>query len=113
MQIHFTPYILGLLTGAVIALAFSIPRVGRVLSAMVGTGLVVGGVGFLTWAIAALIGNEELRPVSWQQLYIASPAEAFGLGAGLLVGGVLAVILALRGGRTRQHPSAGRPPLNL
>ena len=113
MQIELTSFVLGALVGVLVAVAFAIPRVGRVLSCMSAVVLMIGGVGFLTWAIAAIFSNEELRPISWEQLYVASPAEAFGLGGGLLAGGILSLVLSTRGSRRRQSTSAtvSNPPL--
>ncbi|WP_182865583.1 hypothetical protein [Stieleria mannarensis] len=95
MQFDITSLIVGGLIGATIGVALAVPRVGRILACVISVALFVTGAGFLIWAISAMIRGDELRPLDWHQLYIASPAEALGVGGGLLIGGILVLVLAL------------------
>ncbi|PAY18912.1 hypothetical protein CKO51_13860 [Rhodopirellula sp. SM50] len=95
MPLDITSLIVGGLFGALVGVALAVPRVGRILACVVSVVLFTAGAGFLIWAGSALISGEELRPIDWNQLYIASAAEAMGLGGGLLIGGILVLVLAL------------------
>ena len=95
MPLDITSLIVGGLFGAIVGVALAVPRVGRILACVVSVVLFTAGAGFLIWAGSALIRGEELRPIDWNQLYIASVAEALGVGGGLLIGGILVLVLAL------------------
>jgi tetratricopeptide (TPR) repeat protein len=45
-------------------LSYAYPRVGRILARTLSAALIAGGVGVLTWAIAALIRGDELRAMA-------------------------------------------------
>ncbi|QDV47754.1 hypothetical protein Enr13x_76660 [Stieleria neptunia] len=95
MQFDITSLIVGGLVGALVGVALAVPRVGRILACVISVVLFTAGAGCLIWASSALISGEELRPLDWHQLYIASAAEALGVGGGLLIGGILVLVLAL------------------
>ncbi|QDV88432.1 hypothetical protein [Planctomycetes bacterium TBK1r] len=95
MPLDITSLIVGGLFGALVGVALAVPRVGRILACVVSVVLFTTGAGFLIWAGSALISGEELRPIDWNPLYVASAAEALGVGGGLLIGGILVLVLAL------------------
>lgn len=94
MQFDLTSLVLGILVGAVIALAFAAPRVGRALACIASISLLAIGVGCITWGTASLVGVDEFRSIGFERLNISTPVEALGLGGGTLFGGVLGLYLA-------------------
>lgn len=97
MQFEIASFALGVLTGSLIAVSLAIPRAGRVFSRTASVILFSLGAGFLTWAIVAMATGSEFSPVAWQSFRISDPVEALGLGGGLFLGGILALVLSFGG----------------
>jgi len=97
MQFEIASFALGVLSGSLLAIAIAIPRVSRVFLRITTVILFAGGAGFLTWAIVALACGAEFNPIVWGALRIREPVEALGLGGGLLLGGILALVFSFVG----------------
>jgi hypothetical protein len=98
MDFNVTSFVLGVTIGALVVLAIAYPRVGRIVARTLSVALIAGGVGLLTWAIDGLIRDGVLRTmVCVGQFTITEPSEAIGAGAGLLIGGGLALLLSFFG----------------
>jgi hypothetical protein len=97
MQFEIASFALGVLTGSLIAVAIAIPRVGRIFSRIISVIFFAAGAGFLTWAINAIVSGAEFRPIAWGPFRIGEPVEALGLGGGLFLGGILALVLSFVG----------------
>jgi hypothetical protein len=97
MDFNVTSFVLGVTTGALVVLAIAYPRVGRIAARTLSVALIAGGVGLLTWAIDGLIRDGVLRTMVWGRFMLSEPSEAIGAGAGLLIGGGLALLLSFFG----------------
>jgi hypothetical protein len=79
------------------------PAVGRRLArifAVIAMGL---GTGFLAWGIRGTMSGERLRPPFRGDL-ITEVSEVIGWGAGLLTGGIVALVLSFLGKTKRGGP---------
>ena len=80
------------------------PSIGRLFARIVAVLAIGGGIGVLTWGICAAALGETIRSPFGLSSLIAEPSEAIGWGAGLLAGGITALVLSFIGGRkTRQE----------
>lgn len=90
------PLMLGIVLGAFVLSCLIFERIGRAtgkIIAVVGIGL---GVGLLTWGIYSAIEG-ELQPLQAGPIVFKSIGQVIGWGAGLLGGGVTALVLAFVG----------------
>lgn len=62
------------------------------------------GIGTLTWGICAQAMGMPIRSPFGLVRLISDPVEAIGWGAGLLAGGITAMVLSLVGGNKRLPP---------
>jgi hypothetical protein len=85
----------GLLLGALVTACLGFPAVGRAVAKILAVVLLGVGTGFLIWAGVTIYRGEHLRPPFGSDL-ITEVGEAFGWGAGFFVGGLIALVLALR-----------------
>ncbi|MFV1966359.1 MAG: hypothetical protein ACC628_13130 [Pirellulaceae bacterium] len=92
-----TSFLLGILTGSIITLSVAYRRVGRIVARLVAVVALAAGAGLLTWALNGAIRGETLRGIAWQTIEISQPSEAFGWSAGLLLGGIAALLLSFFG----------------
>ena len=99
MNVDITSLVLGVLAGVTLALAFAVPRIGRIFACILAVVLMTGGVGFLIWSIVSMTGVSEFRPIGTERLNLSTPVEALGLGAGLLAGGILTLVFSVRAPR--------------
>ena len=79
------------------------PAVGRRLArifAVIAMGL---GTGSLVWGISGAMSGEHLRP-PFRSALITEVSEAIGWGAGLLTGGIVALVLSFVGKTKRAGP---------
>ena len=97
MDFNVTSFVLGVATGSLVVLAIAYPHVGRVVARTLSVALIAGGVGLLAWAIDTLIRGDELRTIVLGRFMLSEPSEAIGAGAGLLIGGGLALLLSFFG----------------
>ena len=97
MDFNVTSFVLGVAIGAIVVLAIVYPHVGRVVARTLSVTSIAGGVGLLTWAIDAIFCGEELRTVVLGRFMLSEPSEAIGAGAGLLIGGGIALLLSFFG----------------
>ncbi len=97
MQFDIASFAVGVLTGSLIAVAIAIPRVGRIFSRILSVIFFAAGAGLLAWAIVAISIGAEFRPIVWESFRIGEPVEALGLGGGLLLGGIMALVLSFIG----------------
>ncbi len=97
MQFEIASFAFGVLTGSLIAIAIAIPRAGRIFSRIISVIFFAIGTGFLTWAISAVVSGSEFKPIIWESIRIGEPVEALGLGGGLFLGGILALMLSFVG----------------
>jgi hypothetical protein len=75
------------------------PNVGRLFARIVAVFGIGTGVGVLTWGICAVALGDTMRtPVGFEG-FIAEPSEAIGWGAGLLAGGIAAMVVSFVGNR--------------
>jgi hypothetical protein len=102
MQFEIASFALGVLMGSLIAVAIAIPRAGRIFSRIVSVIFFAAGAGLLTWAIVAIVSGAEFRPIAWESFRIGEPVEALGLGGGLFLGGILALVLSFIGKSDQQ-----------
>jgi hypothetical protein len=100
-----TMFLGGFLLGSLMTACLAFPAVGRAVAKILGVCLLGGGLGFLIWAGVTVHRGERLRPPFGT--LITEPGEAFGWGAGFLVGGIVALVLAFRG-RSAGRDQAGR-----
>lgn len=87
----------GLIVGILLTASLSSPAVGRAVAKILSVILLGIGCGFLVWASVSHYRGEVLRPPFGSDL-ITEVGEAFGWGAGLFLGGALALFLAIRRG---------------
>jgi hypothetical protein len=83
----------GLLLGCLVTAALGFPAVGRAVAKTLAVILLAVGLGLLVWAGVTVYRQESLRPPFGSNV-ITEVGEAFGWGAGCLVGGVVALVLA-------------------
>ena len=95
MSFDIASFVLGAFAGILGLASVAFPNVGRLVTRCLAVTMLTVGVGLLTWAIDALIRGDALRPMGASQVVIQQPSEAIGLGAGLLAGAVLALLLSL------------------
>jgi hypothetical protein len=89
----------GLLLGTLITASLGFPAIGRAVAKIIAVILLGIGFGFLVWASVTLSQGEQLRPPFGLNL-ITEVGEAFGWGAGLFLGGMLALGLSFWGRST-------------
>ena len=89
----------GLLLGTLITASLGFPAIGRVVAKILAVILLGIGFGVLVLACATLSQGGPLRPPFGSNL-ITEIGEAFGWGAGLFLGGLLALGLSLWGRST-------------
>ena len=89
----------GLLLGCLLTVSLGFPAVGRAVAKILAVILLALGVGFLVWASLVVARGEHLRPPFGSDL-ITEVSEVFAWGAGFLVGGLVALVLAFWGRRT-------------
>ena len=97
MTFEITSFVIGLLTGSILTLAIAFPQAGRALTRVVAVTATAIGCGLLIWAFDALARECTLAAIALGQLRIAQPSDAIGWGAGLLLGGVIALFLSFLG----------------
>jgi hypothetical protein len=97
----------GLLLGILITASLGFPAIGRAVAKILAVVLLGIGAGFLVWAGVSYYRGETLRP-PFGKTIIEELSEAFGWGAGFFLGGVVALVLALRRGSTNRD-QVGRP----
>jgi hypothetical protein len=86
----------GLLLGSLVTACLGFPAAGRAVAKILAVCLLANGFGFLVWAGVTVYRGEQLRP-PFGSTVITEVGEAFGWGAGFLVGGVVALVLAFKG----------------
>ncbi len=89
--------IVGLLVGALAAIAFSQPRVARAIGKTAAVVLIAAGAGLLCWGLLTTIGVGEFEALEFGPITLYSATQTLGWGAGLLAGGITALVLALVG----------------
>ncbi len=94
MQFQLASFVMGVLVGSLLSVAIAIPRVGRILARFATVLLFIAGIGFLTLGIVSIVWGGEFTSISLDQISIDAPAEALGIGGGLLAGGILALVLS-------------------
>jgi hypothetical protein len=92
-----TSFLIGILVGSVVTLSVAYRRVGRLVARLLAVVALAAGAGLLTWGLDAAIRGQQLRGIAWQSIEITQPSEAFGWSAGLLLGGVTALLLSFLG----------------
>ena len=97
MDFNVTSFVLGVAIGSLVVLAIAYPHVGRVVARTISVALIAGGIGLLTWAIDSLIRGDALRMLVLGGFTLSEPSEAIGAGAGLLIGGGIALLLSFFG----------------
>ena len=95
MSFDIASFVLGAFGGVLVTASLAFAHVGRLVTRCLAVIMLAFGVGLLTWAIDALIRGDTLRAIGTSQMVIQQPSEAIGLGAGLLAGAVLALLLSL------------------
>jgi len=105
----FSPIVTTVAVGLLVVLAMSFvlwalirANVARAFAKIIAVIAIGAGIGILTWGICAQAMGMPIRTPYGMAHLIADPVEAIGWGAGLLAGGITAMILALTG--------AKRPP---
>jgi hypothetical protein len=83
----------GLLLGTLITASLGFPTIGRAVAKIIAVILLGIGFGFLVWASVTHYQGGPLRPPFGSNL-ITEIGEAFGWGAGLFLGGMLALGLS-------------------
>jgi hypothetical protein len=94
MAIEITSFVVGVLTGTIVTLAMAIPRVGVATARVVGVSATAIGFGLLIWAFDAQASGGTSATIILGRVQIADPGDAFGWGAGLLLGGAITVLLS-------------------
>lgn len=94
----------GLMLGCLLTISFTFPAVGRAVAKILAVILLGIGVGLLVWAGVSVYRGDRLRPPFGSDI-ITEVSEAFGWGGGLVLGGVIALVLAL--GRRRSNKDQG------
>ena len=59
--------------------------------------LIAGGVGLVTWGLAGAFNREAFEPLKMGAVTFYTPGQVLGWGAGLLGGGVTALVLSFVG----------------
>lgn len=103
---EFSPIVTMTALGLVVVLAVSFvmwclirANVARAFARIFAVLAIGAGIGVLTWGICAqAIGMPIRSPFGLVHL-ISDPVEAIGWGAGLLAGGITAMVLSLVGGK--------------
>ena len=85
----------GLLLGCLVTVSLGFPAVGRTVAKILAVTLLGIGFGLLVWAGVSVYRGEDLRPPFGSNL-ITQTAEAFGWGAGFVLGGIVAFALAFQ-----------------
>ena len=98
MTLEILYFVLGMMTGSIVTLAIALPQVGRAIARVAGVTATAVGFGLLIWVFAAQARDGAMAAIALGRLRIAEPSDAFGWGAGLLLGGAIALLLSfLRG----------------
>ena len=97
MIVEVTSFVLGAAAGSLVVVSIAYPRVGRIFARVLALVALSLGIGLLTWAIHAAITGEPLAAIAWERIAISQPGEAFAWSAGLLVGGIIALLLSFAG----------------
>jgi hypothetical protein len=92
-----TSFVIGTLVGSIVTLSVAYRYVGRVVARLLAVVALAAGAGLLTWGLDAAIRGDQLRGIAWQTIEITQPREAFGWSAGLLLGGITALLLSFMG----------------
>ena len=101
MALQITSFVLGAAAGAIVTVSFAFPRVGRIATRILAVLGIAAGAGLLAWGFRALFGGDSLRAIEVQSVVISQPSEALGWSAGLLAGGITALVLSFLGGSHR------------
>lgn len=108
---QFSPVITMTAMGLILVLAVSFvmwclirANVARAFARIFAVLAIGGGIGVLTWGICAQSLGMPIRSPFGLVYLISDPVEAIGWGAGLLAGGITAMVLSLVGGNKRLPP---------
>ena len=88
----------GFLTGALITVVLSFPRVARSIGKLAAVVLIGAGVGLITWGLLGALSRESFQPLEMGPILFSTAAQTLGWGAGCLGSGVTALVLAFVGG---------------
>jgi hypothetical protein len=97
----------GLLLGALTTASLAFPAVGRAVAKILAVVLLGIGFGFLVWASVTVYLGEHIRAPFGSNV-ITEVGEAFGWGAGLFLGGVVALCLAFWRRPTGRDGASGK-----
>lgn len=95
---HLATLTLGIAIGALMTTCLVYARVGRALGKLVSVLTIGSGVGLLTWGILITAGC-DFKPLEFGPIVFTSAGQIIGWGAGLLSGGVTALVLAFVGAK--------------
>jgi hypothetical protein len=108
---EFSPIITMTAMGLIVVLAVSFviwclirANVARAFARIFAVLAIGAGIGTLTWGICAQALGMPIRSPFGLVHLISDPIEAIGWGAGLLAGGITAMVLSLVGGNKRLPP---------
>jgi hypothetical protein len=110
MTVEITAFVAGILVGALSALALVFPQVARAVARAIGTVALATGGGMLVWGFDALGRDSELTGIIVGSLRVTQTSEAMGWGAGLLIGGIVALLLSFLRLPQSNSPSDGLQP---
>ncbi|GIW99458.1 MAG: hypothetical protein KatS3mg111_2791 [Pirellulaceae bacterium] len=91
--------VVGLLLGALAAIAFSQPRIARAIGKIAAVAFIGAGGGLLCWGLLTIFRDHAFDTLEFGLITLYSPEQAIGWGAGLLAAGTTALVLALTGSR--------------
>lgn len=87
-------FCIGFVTGGIVAVLLVFPHIGRAIGKAVAVGLMALGGGLLTWGVIATFQATAFEPLAIAGLVFYNTAQILGWGAGCLVGGITALVLA-------------------
>lgn len=106
-----SPTVILIAMGLIVVLAISFvmwclirANVARAFARIFAVLAIGAGIGVLTWGICAQALGMSIRSPFGLVYLVSDPVEAIGWGAGLLAGGITAMVLSLVGGSTRLPP---------
>jgi|GEM_PF-5344275 len=87
-------FVSGLLLGCIFTLALTNPPLGRVFLRIFAVLCLAFGLGMIIWPTVSLLSNERMNYFDLGAVQISKPAEAYGVGAGFLLGGGLSLFMS-------------------